>query len=180
MKRQPLALEEEQKVRRVISAALKRTGLVPLSVQDPLGEDRILVEVTVTMPGVSPEGQSPPLRMTTTLDRLRGGDQREDLVPDQQVYDNIRVDPQRRQLWVDDRLVEVTPRELDLLCFLLRHRNLALTRNQLLDGVWEVGFQGDVRTVDTHIKCLRAKLGSFGKRIVTLRKVGYKLEWGEE
>lgn len=182
MKRQPLALEEEQKVRRVIAAALKRAGLSSTPAQEVEGADRdqVVVEVNITLPGVPPDRQSPPLRMTASLDQLRNGTQREDVQLDQQVYGNIRVDPLRRQLWVDGRLVEVTPREMDLLFFLLRHRNLALTRNQLLDGVWELGFQGDVRTVDTHIKCLRAKLGSFGKQIVTLRKIGYKLEWEQD
>ncbi len=179
MKRQLLALEEEQKVRRLVAAALKRIGLKIPDTQDPALEDQVEVQVEITMPGDPADTEPNPIRLCATMEQLRCRFEREELTPDQQVYDNIRVDSLRRQLWVDGERVDVTPREFDLLCYFLRHRGLALTRNQLLDGVWEIGFQGDVRTVDTHVKCLRAKLGSFGQRLVTLRKVGYKLEWDE-
>lgn len=71
----------------------------------------------------------------------------------------------------------LTPREFDLLCYLARNRNLVLSRDQIITAVWGIDYEGDDRTVDTHVKCLRAKLGTYASHIVTLRKVGYKFEW---
>ena len=173
MKRELLGAEEEEKIRRMLTATLARAGL---TVPAPGEEfpDRALVTLEVLMPGADPSRPRPPIRLYAELDSLRGGCQEE---PPVQELGSLRLDGPRRQVWLDGKALDLTPREFDLLCYLVRHRNLALTRNQLLDGVWEVGFRGDVRTVDTHVKCLRAKLGSFGEHIVTLRKVGYKLEW---
>ncbi len=58
----------------------------------------------------------------------------------------------------------------------VNNQNIALSREQILDAVWGMDYFGDTRTVDTHIKCIRSKLGDFGKRIQTIRKFGYKLE----
>lgn len=70
----------------------------------------------------------------------------------------------------------MTPKEFDLLYYLVNNQNIALSREQILDAVWGMDYFGDTRTVDTHIKCIRSKLGDFGKRIQTIRKFGYKLE----
>lgn len=72
--------------------------------------------------------------------------------------------------------VPLTPKEFDLLYYLMQNKNLVLTRDQILSTVWNADYFGEDRTVDTHIKCLRAKLGGCGEHIVTLRKVGYKFE----
>lgn len=73
--------------------------------------------------------------------------------------------------------VPLTPKEFDLLYYLMQNKNLVLTRDQILSTVWNADYFGEDRTVDTHIKCLRAKLGACGEHIVTLRKVGYKFEY---
>lgn len=72
--------------------------------------------------------------------------------------------------------VILTPKEFDLLCYLVRNKGLVLTRQQILDRIWGQDYQGDDRTVDTHVKCLRAKLGTAGAQLITIRKVGYKFE----
>ena len=82
---------------------------------------------------------------------------------------------QRTASYGGNRLV-LTPKEFDLLYYLVNNRNLALSREQILNAVWGYDYFGDTRTVDTHIKCLRSKLGTFGDYIKTIRKFGYKLE----
>jgi len=82
-----------------------------------------------------------------------------------------------RTLYVDGARSYLTPKEFDLLHYLMQNKNLVLTRDQILINVWDYDYGGDDRTVDTHIKCLRAKLGGYGKHIITLRKVGYKFEY---
>lgn len=82
-----------------------------------------------------------------------------------------------RAVLIDGSHVIMTPREFDLLYYLVRNKNLVLTRDQIIRTVWDMDYMGDDRTVDTHIKCLRAKLGPYAKNIVTIRKVGYKFEW---
>ena len=75
--------------------------------------------------------------------------------------------------------VPLTPREFNLLCYLVEHKNQALTRAQLLRAVWGPDYHGDARTVDTHIKCLRRKLEGLEDCLVTLHRVGYKFIWKE-
>ncbi len=70
----------------------------------------------------------------------------------------------------------MTPKEFDLLIFLIQHKDQALSRDVLLDKVWNYNYYGDYRTVDTHIKMLRQNLGSYRDYIVTVRGVGYKFE----
>ena len=83
---------------------------------------------------------------------------------------------QRTAAYQNNRLL-LTPKEFDLLYYLVNNSNLALSREQILNAVWGYDYYGDTRTVDTHIKCLRAKLGDFGSSIKTIRKFGYKLEY---
>lgn len=85
-----------------------------------------------------------------------------------------------RAAFIGTTQLTLTPREFDLLYYLAKNKNIVLSRDQILSGVWDIDYVGDDRTVDTHIKCLRTKLGSFGARIITLRKVGYKFEWNNE
>ena len=82
---------------------------------------------------------------------------------------------QRTAQYKEERLI-LTPKEFDLLYYLVNNRNIALSREQILNQVWGYDYYGDTRTVDTHIKCLRSKLGEFGEHISTVRKYGYKLE----
>ena len=80
-----------------------------------------------------------------------------------------------RRITVDGKDVWFTPKEFDLLVYLMENANRVIGRQKLLEELWDDTYSGDERTVDTHIKCLRAKLGEYGKHIITARKVGYKL-----
>ena len=88
----------------------------------------------------------------------------------------LRVDFTARVVTVDGKKVERSPKEYDLLFYLAKNRNIALTREQLITNVWGYDFYGDDRTLDTHIKLLRRSLGPYAKLIVTLRGVGYRFE----
>ncbi len=86
----------------------------------------------------------------------------------------VEVDPRRREARVAGEVVALTIREFDLLRYLAENRGLALSRRQLLDGVWEPGWYGDERTVDVHVAQLRRKLGD-GLPLHTVWGVGYRL-----
>lgn len=88
----------------------------------------------------------------------------------------LLVDDKARQVTVSGVPVELAPKEYELLAFLIANKNIALDRDSILDGVWGADFFGDPRTVDTHIKNLRSKIGVAGERIKTVRGHGYRLE----
>lgn len=88
----------------------------------------------------------------------------------------IVLDKTGRSVTVDDEKAELTPKEYDLLCYLIEHNGEALSREQLLGDIWGYDFYGDDRTIDTHIKNLRNHLGPYRDCIITLRGVGYKFE----
>ena len=90
----------------------------------------------------------------------------------------ITLEPGRRACTVGGRLVALPPREYELLLCLMRNKGQVLRREQLLDKVWGIDFEGGDRAVDGRIKVLRAALGPAGKQIRTVFKVGYKLEEG--
>ncbi|HHY27847.1 MAG TPA: response regulator transcription factor [Desulfitobacterium dehalogenans] len=87
----------------------------------------------------------------------------------------VRIDFDSRQVFHDGQLVECTPKEYELLEVLVNNRNIALSRERLLELVWGYDFEGDTRTVDVHIQKLRKKLG-WEDRIKTVYKLGYRLE----
>ncbi|HBI85916.1 MAG TPA: DNA-binding response regulator [Ruminococcus sp.] len=91
-------------------------------------------------------------------------------------FEGLEIDLAGREVYVDGEKVKMTPKEYDLLFYLVENRNIALTRERLLEEVWNFDFLGDDRTVDTHIKMLRNSLGPYRKFIVTLRGLGYKFE----
>jgi len=86
------------------------------------------------------------------------------------------VDVTARTVVIDDNPINLTPKEYDLLFYLVKNKNIALSREKLLTNVWGFDFYGDDRTVDTHIKTLRVNLGDYKDHIVTLRGVGYRFE----
>lgn len=91
-------------------------------------------------------------------------------------FEGLEINIPARSVSVDGAKVELTPKEYDLLFYMVENRNIALSRDKLLSDVWGYDFFGDDRTVDTHIKNLRNNLGSYRDYIVTLRGVGYKFE----
>ncbi len=89
-------------------------------------------------------------------------------------YLGIRVDFKGRVLYVDNEEISITPKEFDLLKYFIENPNTAITREQILNKVWGYDYFGDDRTIDTHIKILRNKLGNYRDIIVTVRSIGYK------
>ena len=79
-------------------------------------------------------------------------------------------------MYVDDARVELSPKEYDLLFYMIENKNIALSREKLITQVWGYDYYGDDRTLDTHIKLLRKSLGAYAKFIVTLRGVGYRFD----
>lgn len=91
---------------------------------------------------------------------------------------SIVVKPDRREVFVNGRAVELTPKEYELLLYMIRHKGKVLSRKQLLTCVWDVHFFGDTRIVDVHISHLREKIEDHARTpqyILTVRNVGYKL-----
>ncbi|MEG0615048.1 MAG: response regulator transcription factor [Oscillospiraceae bacterium] len=91
-------------------------------------------------------------------------------------FEGLEVNLAGRQVIVDGKVAQLTPKEYDLLFYFVKNKNLALTRDKLLEEVWGFDFYGDDRTVDTHIKMLRNSIGEYRKFIITLRGMGYKFE----
>lgn len=86
------------------------------------------------------------------------------------------IDFAARTVTIDNERVTLSPKEYELLAYLVKNAGVALTREQLLSTVWGYDFYGDDRTLDTHVKLLRKDLGEYAKYIVTLRGVGYRFE----
>jgi len=91
-------------------------------------------------------------------------------------YNGITIDADGRTVKVDGKNIELSLREYELLKYLLDNENIALSRDKILNTVWNYDFYGDSRTIDSHIKKIRHKLGKKGKYIQTIRGVGYKFE----
>ena len=88
----------------------------------------------------------------------------------------IRIDMAARKVYVDQEQVNLTPKEFELLRYFIDNKGLALSRDKILNAVWNYDYFGDLRTVDTHVKQLRSKLGKYSYYISTVRSVGYRLD----
>lgn len=99
-------------------------------------------------------------------------------VPAKEIYtvEGLTVDFTARIVMVDGKPLDLSPKEYDLLFYMVRNRNIALSREKLICEVWGYDFYGGDRTLDTHIKQLRKSLGAYSDRIVTLRGVGYRFD----
>ena len=91
-------------------------------------------------------------------------------------YDGITIDQEGRTVKVDGKPIDLSLREYELLKYLLDNENIALSRDKILNNVWNYDYYGDSRTIDSHIKKIRHKLGKKGKYIETIRGIGYKFE----
>lgn len=99
-------------------------------------------------------------------------DQAEDVI----TYKGLVINFAAREVIIDGKRAQMTPKEYDILFFLAKNMNIAMSREKLLEEVWGFDFYGDDRTVDTHIKMLRNSLGPYRDLIVTLRGMGYKFD----
>ncbi len=91
-------------------------------------------------------------------------------------YGGIEIDKEGRTVKVDGKPIELSLREYELLTYLVENKDIALSRDKILNNVWNYDYYGDSRTIDSHIKKIRHKLGKKGKYIKTMRGVGYKFE----
>lgn len=91
-------------------------------------------------------------------------------------FEGLKIDMLARNVIVDGKKKELTPKEYELLVYLVVNKNIALSREKILNEVWGYDFFGEDRTVDTHIKMLRNNLGVYRDKIVTVRGMGYKFE----
>lgn len=110
-------------------------------------------------------------RVKVVVDRIP-----KDTNKDVLTFDGLVIDIQGRVVTVDGEKVNLTPKEIDLLIYMAKNRNIALSRTKLLEEVWNYDYFGDDRTVDAHIKMLRHNLGKYRDYIVTVRGMGYKFE----
>ena len=178
MKNKILAAQQEDAARRLIQMVLTREGLSP--VEDPQtleknGERMVVVTYQVS---ITDSGSTAPVQTITMAARPlahTGG-----LQMDRLEFGRLAISYRGRSVTVEGRELPLTLKEFELLAYLIYHKNLVLTRSQLLAAVWEMDYTGDIRTVDSHIKCLRHKLGEYAHCLATVRGVGYMFRWPEE
>ena len=91
-------------------------------------------------------------------------------------FGGLKIDFTARLVYIDGERRNMSPKEYDLLFYLVRNRGRALSRENIITGVWGYDYYGDDRTLDTHIKLLRKSLGAYAAYIVTLRGLGYRFD----
>lgn len=111
-------------------------------------------------------------RIRAVIARASSSKPSEDIIK----YQGLIINMTAREVTIDGQKVQMTPKEYELLFYLVKNMNIALSREKLLEEVWGFDFYGDDRTVDTHIKMLRNSLGEYRNLIITLRGMGYKFE----
>lgn len=121
------------------------------------------------------------LRVDAIMKRSKNAGRPNDDVKKQNVIVELdgggfKADLTARIVYIHGERVDMSPKEYDLLFYMLDNRNIALSREKLISEVWGYDFYGDARTLDTHIKLLRKSLGEYSRYIVTLRGVGYRFE----
>lgn len=184
MKNKILAAQQEDAARRLIRTMLMRQGFFAADPdampQEPDQSRERLVVLTYQVTVTDSESTAPVQTVTMAA-------RPEDLFPhtggldmDQLRFGRLVISYRGRSATVDGRQIPLTLKEFELLSYMAYHRNAPLTRDQLLSAVWEIGYSGDVRTVDCHIKCIRQKLGEYARCIVTLRGIGYVFQWEDE
>jgi two-component system response regulator ResD len=119
------------------------------------------------------------LRINAVMRRTRGEQGRQGERKNEVVEldgGGLKADLTARLVYIDGQRVDMSPKEYNLFFYMLKNRNIALSREKLISEVWGYDFYGDARTLDTHIKLLRKSLGRYARYIVTLRGVGYRFE----
>lgn len=101
-------------------------------------------------------------------------------LPNLYTLENLEINFSAHTLKIDNKIVNITPKEFEILTYLIKNKNIAISREQLLSNIWGYDYFGDDRTVDTHIKMLRGNLGKYRDHIITVRGIGYKYVESEE
>lgn len=119
-----------------------------------------------------------PKELMMRIDAIMKRSKRPDETVDKDIFctEGLKVDFTGRIVYVNGLKADLSPKEYDLLFYMIKNRNIALSREKIITEVWGYDFYGDDRTLDTHIKLLRKSLGEYSKFIVTLRGVGYRFE----
>lgn len=112
--------------------------------------------------------------------RVKAVLKRNNINNDKFIYEDLVIDKNAHQVFIENEEIKLTPKEYDLLLYFIQNKNVALSREQLLSKIWGYDFFGDDRTIDTHIKMLRNNLGKYRDLIVTVRAIGYRLELKEK
>ena len=111
--------------------------------------------------------------------RIKANLKRNTIMNEEISYLGLKIDTLGHNVYVDDKKINLTNKEYELLLYLIKNKNIVLTREQILNNVWNMDYLGEERTIDTHIKTLRNLLGPYKNLIVTVRGVGYKFEENE-
>lgn len=119
-----------------------------------------------------------PFSVIELISRVKAVLRRYKLRPEKQILyiKDLSLDPNTRLVKIQDEEIDLTYKEFQLLEYLLKNKNLVLTRDMIMNQVWGFDFQGESRTIDVHIGSLRQKLNTYGDLIHTVRNVGYKIE----
>ncbi|AEE95339.1 response regulator transcription factor [Mahella australiensis] len=112
------------------------------------------------------------LRVDAIMKRTRKAETESDAF----IYERLSINFAAHTVEIDGQRIDLSPRESDLLFYMVRNKNIALSRDKLMQEVWGYDFYGDDRTLDTHVKLLRKKLKEYSRLIVTVRGVGYRFE----
>ena len=117
------------------------------------------------------------LRIAAVMKRVQTGKPTDEQSKNEVVdLGGLRADLTARIVYIDGERIEMSPKEYDLFFYMLKNKNIALSRDKLLSEVWGYDYYGDDRTLDTHIKLLRKSLGPYASYIVTLRGMGYRFD----
>jgi DNA-binding response OmpR family regulator len=101
-------------------------------------------------------------------------------LPNLYTLEDLEINFSAHTLKINNKIVNITPKEFEILTYLIKNKNIAISREQLLSNIWGYDYFGDDRTVDTHIKMLRGNLGKYRNHIITVRGIGYKYVESEE
>lgn len=180
MKNKILAAQQEDAARRLVSTALLREGFSPVLSEEESnrlegGERKVVITYQIRVTGSGSTAPVQTITMVAKPEELLActGSLRMDRVE----FGRLAISYKARSVTIGERELCLTLKEFELLAYLAYHKNLVLTRSQLLGAVWEMDYQGDIRTVDSHIKCLRQKLEEYARCIVTVRGIGYMFQW---
>ncbi len=117
-----------------------------------------------------------PFSPSVLMARINKIIKREKVEASELVFGAIKMSLASREVFVSGKKIELTPKEFELLKFFIDNKGIALSRDKILNAVWNYDYFGDLRTVDTHIKQLRSKLGETSNYISTVRSIGYRLD----
>ena len=158
------------------SKEIRKTSKTPILMLSARGEEydkihgfEIGIDDYVVKP-FSPKERM--MRVAAIVKRASKSDAEADIVS----FEGLTIDFTGRFVYINNEKAEMSPKEYELLFYLVKNKNIALLREKLITDVWGYDFYGDDRTLDTHIKLLRKSLGEYSRFIVTLRGVGYRFE----